>query len=64
MNDRVGLSHIDQFGAETAMWSADYGHNEGTYGYTRDSVKALFDTLDEDTAKLVVGGNAARMFGL
>ncbi len=64
MTDPIGLSHIDQIGVETAMWSADYGHNEGTFGYTRDSVKAVFDTLDEQSARMVVGENAIRMFNL
>jgi predicted TIM-barrel fold metal-dependent hydrolase len=63
MVDPVGMALLDRIGADRAMWSSDYCHNESTYGYTRSSVEAVFDTTTEENAKKIVGGNAAELFG-
>jgi predicted TIM-barrel fold metal-dependent hydrolase len=63
MVDPAGLSMIDRIGVDNAMWSSDYPHPEGTRGFTRSSVAAVFDALGEEDAKKVVGGNAAKLFG-
>jgi predicted TIM-barrel fold metal-dependent hydrolase len=63
MVDPVGLAMLDRIGADRALWSSDYCHNESTYGYTRSSVQAMFDSTTEDNAKKIVGGNAAQLFG-
>lgn len=41
-----------------------YPHNESTLGYTRSAVKAVFDSVPDADARKIVGGNAARVFGL
>jgi predicted TIM-barrel fold metal-dependent hydrolase len=63
MVDPAGLALIDRIGVDNAMWASDYPHSEGTRGYTRSSVAAVFDALGEEDAKKVVGGNAAKLFG-
>jgi predicted TIM-barrel fold metal-dependent hydrolase len=62
--DPLGLEQIDRLGAERILWSADYPHIESSFGYTRSSLNAVFDALDEAAAKRVVGGNVVRLLGL
>jgi predicted TIM-barrel fold metal-dependent hydrolase len=62
MVDQVGMSMIDRIGADRALWSSDYCHNESTYGYTRSAVRAVFDATSEANAKKIVGANAAALF--
>jgi predicted TIM-barrel fold metal-dependent hydrolase len=64
MVDPAGLEMIHRVGADRAMWSSDYPHNESTLGYTRSAVAAIFDATSEEDAKKIVGGNAMRVFGL
>jgi predicted TIM-barrel fold metal-dependent hydrolase len=64
MVDPIGLSLLDRIGADRALWSTDYPHNEGTLGYTRSAVHAVFAATDEECAKRIVGGNAVELFGL
>lgn len=64
MVDPAGLEMIHRVGADRAMWSSDYPHNESTFGYTRSAVQAVFDATNEEDAKKIVGGNAMRVFGL
>jgi predicted TIM-barrel fold metal-dependent hydrolase len=63
MVDPVSMALLDRIGADRAMWSSDYCHNESTYGYTRSSVEAVFEATTEENAKKIVGGNAAELFG-
>jgi predicted TIM-barrel fold metal-dependent hydrolase len=64
MVDPAGLEMIHRVGANNAMWSSDYPHNESTLGYTRSAVQAVFDATSVEDAKKIVGGNAVRVFGL
>lgn len=64
MVDPAGLEMIHRIGADRAMWSSDYPHNESTLGYSRSAVKAIFDAMPEADARLIAGGNAMRLFGL
>ena len=64
MDDPSGIKLLDDIGPEHALWSADYPHPESTLGESRGLVKSFFDALPEDQARLVVGGNAARLWGI
>jgi len=63
-NDRLGLSQIELIGAERALWASDYPHSEGSYGYGRESMKAVVDMVGEEKARLILGENAIRLFKL
>ena len=64
MVDPAGLEMLHRIGADRCMWSSDYPHNESTLGYTRSAVEAVFTATTEENAKLIVGGNAMRLFNL
>jgi predicted TIM-barrel fold metal-dependent hydrolase len=64
MVDPVGMQLLDRIGADRAMWSSDYPHNESTLGYTRSAVQAVFDATTIENAQKIVGGNAIEVFGL
>ncbi|MCC7364300.1 MAG: amidohydrolase [Dehalococcoidia bacterium] len=64
MVDPAGLEMIHRIGADRAMWSSDYPHNESTLGYTRSAIQAVFDATTVENAQKIVGGNAIKVFGL
>lgn len=64
MVDPAGLELIHRIGADRALWSSDYPHNESTLGYTRSAVRQVFDMVPEVDARKIVGENAADLFGI
>ena len=62
--DPLGLEMIDRIGAERIMWSADYPHIEGSFGYTRSSINHVVKAVGAERAPAVVGGNVSRFLGL
>jgi predicted TIM-barrel fold metal-dependent hydrolase len=64
MDDPCGIELIDRMGADHAMWSLDYPHPEGVLGEAVALMKGYFETLGPEKAKLLVGGNAARVWGI
>jgi predicted TIM-barrel fold metal-dependent hydrolase len=64
MVDPVGLAMLDRIGADRALWSTDYPHNESTLGYTRSAAKAIYDATTVEEFRKIVGGNAIELFGL
>ena len=64
MVDPAGLEMIHRIGADRALWSSDYPHNESTLGYTRSAVEAVFASTTVESARKIVGGNAKELFGL
>ncbi len=62
--DPLGLSHLDTLGADRVMWASDYPHTEGTFGFSRQAMRAVVDQIGDADARQVLGGNAARIFRL
>jgi predicted TIM-barrel fold metal-dependent hydrolase len=60
MVDPLGLELIDRIGADKAMWSADYPHNESSFGYSKSSINQVVDAVGVERAKDIVGGNICR----
>jgi predicted TIM-barrel fold metal-dependent hydrolase len=56
MRHRIGVANI--------MWGSDYPHPEGSWPYTRDQMVETFKGLPEDEVADMLGGNAARVYGL
>jgi predicted TIM-barrel fold metal-dependent hydrolase len=65
MYDPVGVHVGHHYGfADNMVWSSDLPHGEGTYGESRNIIKAIFEEMGEEEAKKVVGGNAAKLYGI
>lgn len=64
MDDPAGIKLIDDMGADHVLWSLDYPHPEGVLGESVALMRSYFETLGEEKAKLVVGGNAARIWNI
>jgi predicted TIM-barrel fold metal-dependent hydrolase len=64
IEDKAGIRLRDLIGVDNLMWSSDYPHTDTTWP---NSLKAIDDTLagvPEDEKRRIVGGNAARLYGL
>jgi predicted TIM-barrel fold metal-dependent hydrolase len=57
----VGLR--GQVGVEKIMWGSDYPHKEASYPYSREHLRAAFAGVDPAEVALMIGGNAARVYG-
>jgi predicted TIM-barrel fold metal-dependent hydrolase len=62
--DPLGLRQLDVIGADRVMWATDYPHSEGAFGYGREAVRMVTDAVAPDAARAILGGTAARVFGL
>lgn len=50
-------------GLDKFMWGSDYPHDEGTYPYTRENLRARFHDAPEAEMRQILAGNAAAMYG-
>ena len=64
MSDPVALQCIDRIGEDNIMWSLDFPHAEGCHGYAGEVAQEIYETLGHDRAKKVLGGTAAKLWGL
>jgi predicted TIM-barrel fold metal-dependent hydrolase len=64
MADPVGMKLLDYIGADRIMWSADYPHNEGSFGYGWKAIEAVLDAVSERDARLILGDTARQVFDL
>lgn len=52
-----------KIGLHKFMWGSDYPHDEGTYPYTREHLRALFHDVDPAEMRRLLAGNAAEFYG-
>jgi predicted TIM-barrel fold metal-dependent hydrolase len=64
MHDPSGLRQLDVIGVENVMWSVDYPHNEGTFGYTGKAIDYVAQAVSPQAARMILGGNAMKFFRL
>ncbi|RYD92835.1 MAG: amidohydrolase, partial [Sphingomonadales bacterium] len=63
-NDLLGLRNLDHIGADNVMWSNDYPHSEGGFGYGPASIQAVIDATSPEQARRIVGGTAIDLYKL
>lgn len=63
-NDLLGLRNLAYLGTDNIMWSNDYPHPEGAFGYSAESVQHVLDFTDPDQARAVLGGTAIKLYDL
>jgi len=49
-------------GLDKFMWGSDYPHDEGTYPYTREALRARFSDAPEAELRQILAGNAANLY--
>lgn len=52
-----------EIGLENLIWGSDYPHPEGTWPETKKRMVETFHDIPEEELALMLGGNAARLFG-
>jgi predicted TIM-barrel fold metal-dependent hydrolase len=58
--DDVAARHV--LGPDRFMWGNDYPHDEGTYPFTRENLRALFHDLSPAEMHDILAGNAAKLY--
>jgi predicted TIM-barrel fold metal-dependent hydrolase len=51
-----------KLGSHKFMWGSDYPHDEGTYPFTRECLRAVFNDTEPDELRMLLGGNAAKFY--
>ena len=51
-----------EIGLDKFMWGSDYPHDEGTYPYTREHLRALFHDTDPAELRRLLAGNVAELY--
>ncbi len=54
---------LDAIGRDRYMWGSDYPHDEGTYPFTREHLRQVFQGVPEADLRKILGGNAAALYG-
>jgi predicted TIM-barrel fold metal-dependent hydrolase len=62
MADPVALELVERIGADNMLWSTDYPHSEGVFGYAGEVAKEIYDKVGHDHAAKILGGNAAKLW--
>jgi predicted TIM-barrel fold metal-dependent hydrolase len=44
------------------MWGSDYPHDEGTYPFTREHLRQVFEGVEPEEMGRILGGNAANLY--
>ncbi len=57
------ISDRETVGVERICWGTDYPHYEGTYPYTRKSLRHTFHDVSPAEVRLMLGENAAKLYG-
>jgi predicted TIM-barrel fold metal-dependent hydrolase len=52
-----------QVGVDKIMWGTDYPHKEATTPYTLEALRAAFAGVPHQETAMLLGGNAARVYG-
>jgi predicted TIM-barrel fold metal-dependent hydrolase len=62
--DRAPILAREITGIEPLLWASDYPHPEGTFPESQAIVERIFQGVPEDEMLAIVGGNAARLYGV
>lgn len=53
---------IDALGKDRIMWGSDYPHDEGTFPFTRENIRAVFSHLPREDVERLLNRNAAELY--
>jgi len=64
ITDRAGIAVRHAVGIDNMMWSSDYPHHGNDWPYSRKTIEDMMGHIPRGERQRIVGGNAARIFGL
>lgn len=62
-DDPMGLETRHWIGTDRLLFGNDYPHHEGSWPRTREVVARTMRALSDEERRMVLGGNAARLYG-
>ncbi|HXY92428.1 MAG TPA: amidohydrolase family protein [Acidimicrobiia bacterium] len=62
--DVLGVELRHRIGVENLMWATDYPHPDSTWPHSQQVIDTHFHEVPIEEARLMIGGNAARTYGL
>ena len=62
--DGVGIRLRDIIGVDNLLWGSDYPHPDSTFPRSQQILREILADCTEDEKAKIVGGNAARIYGL
>jgi predicted TIM-barrel fold metal-dependent hydrolase len=63
-DDRIGVRIRHDIGVDNIMWSSDYPHSDSTWPHSAEHIADHFKDVPMDEKRMILGGNAARLYGL
>ena len=61
VDNEVAFRH--DIGVDKIMWGSDYPHAEGTWPHTKEKLRQTFTGVPREEIALMIGGNAAKIYG-
>lgn len=55
---------LPTIGPDRVMWSADFPHQESSYGFSWTVIQEVLDSTTDEEARMILGGTAQKLFGL
>jgi len=62
--DTLGITHRDVIGVDNILWGSDYPHEESTWPRSQRFIQDILSDCTEEEKAKIVGGNAARIYGI
>lgn len=62
--DEFGVANRHVIGVENLMWATDYPHPDSTWPHSQDVIHTHFADVPIEETRLMIGENAARLYGL
>lgn len=62
-DDPMGLETRHWIGSDRLLFGNDYPHHEGSWPHTREVVQRTMGTLSDEERRMILGGNAAKLYG-
>jgi predicted TIM-barrel fold metal-dependent hydrolase len=62
--DTFGVAQRHRLGVDNLMWATDYPHPDSTWPNSQKVLETHFSDVPVEEARLMIGGNAARVYGL
>ena len=62
--DEFGIANRHKLGVDNLMWATDYPHPDSTWPESQQVIETHFKDVPIEEARQIIGGNAARFYGL